>query len=161
MPLRIRPATAEDVAAILALHRLPHVAPMMSTPTERQVLSGLEDPDARDFIIVQGSAIAGFVRCCALEDWLVEIRRLIAGVPRTGVGRFAMREALHWAFKRQKAHRVFLEVLASNAGARRLYESLGFVLEGVSRESFRHADGTYEDLCAYGLLACEYGAAIS
>lgn len=54
-----------------------------------------------------------------------------------------------------RVHRVFLEVLASNTGARALYERVGFTSEGCYRDGCRADDGTYHDLVPYGLLASE------
>lgn len=161
MPFVIRPARIADVSAIVALHRLPHVAARLSVPTEEQVRSGLEVPDERDFVVERDGSVAGSVRCIVSDGWLIEIRRVIAGVPRIGLGRFMMREILRWAFERESAHRVFLETEASNLKARRLYESLGFVHEGTWRDGYRHADGTFRDLCAYGLLAAEYASHVA
>ena len=50
----------------------------------------------------------------------------------------------------------YLEVRASNEIARRLYERAHFVLEGTWRDGFRDHDGSFHDLCAYGLLKSEY-----
>ncbi|MGP6157567.1 MAG: GNAT family N-acetyltransferase [Vulcanimicrobiaceae bacterium] len=67
-----------------------------------------------------------------------------------------MNEVLRWVFESQRAHKVYLETIASNVPARRLYDNLGFVLEGTWRDGFRGRDGAYHDLCAYGMLAREY-----
>ena len=43
----------------------------------------------------------------------------------------------------------FNAVVATNAGARHLYEKLGFVQLGVIPGGFRMPDGTYADICPY------------
>lgn len=43
----------------------------------------------------------------------------------------------------------FNAVVATNLPARRLYESLGFVLLGTVPGGFRMKDGYYEDICLY------------
>ena len=43
----------------------------------------------------------------------------------------------------------FNAVVASNKGARHLYEKLGFVQLGVIPGGFRMKDGSYEDICPY------------
>jgi ribosomal protein S18 acetylase RimI-like enzyme len=58
---------------------------------------------------------------------------------RRGVGRALMEAAIDEA-RRRGARRLTLRVLASNLGARRLYERCGFVVEGVLRGEF-HLDG--------------------
>ncbi|MFE1755406.1 GNAT family N-acetyltransferase [Streptomyces anandii] len=60
-----------------------------------------------------------------------------------GVGRALLRAAVEEA-RRQGARRISLRVLGHNTPARRLYESEGFVVEGVQPEEFR-LDGAYVD----------------
>jgi ribosomal protein S18 acetylase RimI-like enzyme len=62
---------------------------------------------------------------------------------RRGLGRTLLDAALNEA-RRQGAHRITLRVLSVNTPARRLYESLGFVVEGVLPKEFL-IDGVYVD----------------
>lgn len=52
-----------------------------------------------------------------------------------GTGSEALRLLLDFAFDEMRLHRVELEVFEHNAGARRVYERLGFIVEGQRRES--------------------------
>ena len=60
-----------------------------------------------------------------------------------GVGRRLVDAAVDQA-RARGARRLTLHVLAPNAAARRLYESVGFVVEGVQRDEF-FVDGRYVD----------------
>lgn len=66
-----------------------------------------------------------------------------------GVGRLLVEDSL----AQGKAHgfRVlqFNAVVATNAGARHLYEKLGFVQLGTIPGGFRMPDGAYVDICPY------------
>jgi ribosomal protein S18 acetylase RimI-like enzyme len=62
---------------------------------------------------------------------------------RRGVGRALLDAAIREATARG-ARRLTLRVLAPNEPARRLYESAGFVVEGVQRELFL-LEGAYVD----------------
>ena len=66
-----------------------------------------------------------------------------------GVGKMLVEDSM----AQGKAHgfRVlqFNAVVASNAGARRLYEKLGFVQLGTIPGGFRMPDGTFVDICPY------------
>nr|AHF24863.1 sortase-like acyltransferase [uncultured bacterium Contig1491] len=66
-----------------------------------------------------------------------------------GVGRKLVEDSL--AKGRESGFRVlqFNAVVASNAGARRLYEKLGFIQLGTIPGGFRMPDGTYADICPY------------
>ena len=66
-----------------------------------------------------------------------------------GVGRALVEDSM----AQGKAHgfRVlqFNAVVATNAGARHLYEKLGFTQLGTIPDGFRMPDGTYADICPY------------
>lgn len=57
----------------------------------------------------------------------------------------------NYAFKILKLHKVYLYTNQSNVIAQRVYEKIGFVLEGQFREDY-YTDGGYEDRKYYGLL---------
>ncbi len=129
---------------------------MIHPPDAAGVATWLDDKRKRALVVERDNAVAAFVLVMLHESWLCEIANLIAAVPRTGAGWFALRETLRYAFDEAKVHRVYLEVIAANAPARRLYETAGLSLEGTWRDGYRREDGTYHDLCAYGLLESEY-----
>lgn len=66
-----------------------------------------------------------------------------------GVGAMLVQDSLAQA--KQAGFRVmqFNAVVATNAGARHLYEKLGFVQLGTIPGGFRMPDGTYADICPY------------
>ena len=66
-----------------------------------------------------------------------------------GIGRALVEDSL--AQGRAHGFRVmqFNAVVASNAGARHLYEKLGFTQLGTIPGGFRMPDGTYADICPY------------
>ncbi|WP_336208453.1 GNAT family N-acetyltransferase [Nonomuraea sp. LPB2021202275-12-8] len=66
----------------------------------------------------------------------------------------ALRVICRYAFEEMGLHRVTLWVVAANAAAVRVYEKVGFVVEGRRREAFR-ARGKRHDLLMMGLLESE------
>ena len=66
-----------------------------------------------------------------------------------GVGRMLVEDSM--AQGREHGFRIlqFNAVVADNAGARHLYEKLGFVQLGTIPGGFRMPDGTYADICPY------------
>ena len=66
-----------------------------------------------------------------------------------GVGRALVEDSM--AQGREHGFRVlqFNAVVATNAGARHLYEKLGFTQLGTIPGGFRMPDGTYADICPY------------
>lgn len=77
-----------------------------------------------------------------------------------GIGTAALSQLVAFAFVRRNLRRLHLEAIASNAGAIRVYEKAGFVVEGRQRE---HAwvRGAYEDIVRMGLLRSEWAAGAS
>jgi RimJ/RimL family protein N-acetyltransferase len=61
------------------------------------------------------------------------------------------------AFREFAAHRLWLDVFDDNARARHLYQSLGFVEEGVLRECIRWPD-RFRSLVVMSMLEQEYRA---
>ncbi|MER7502879.1 GNAT family protein [Nonomuraea pusilla] len=75
-----------------------------------------------------------------------------------GYGSEAITLVLDHAFGATPLHRVSLEVFSYNARARHVYEKLGFVQEGVLRESLRWA-GEWHDTLVMAVLRSEWAAA--
>lgn len=155
---RERPFEKDDASYVVAAHTLPHVLGFVSAPpSKREVIDSLDAPNTmRRILLDEDGTRAGLWMASVHDRWLVELRLIIATLPRAGAGRFALRSAMTWAFEDLGAHRLWLEVTADNAPARRLYESEGFVHEGTYRDGFKRRDGVYVDLAHYGLLDSEY-----
>lgn len=144
----IRPARPDDHAVLQRIDRMtwtPDVSPVataeISGPMER-----LEDV----LVVEQDAAVVGYVRLtqpgplpshahALLIDGLAvdPVRR------GEGLGRALVTAALEEA-RGRAARKISLRVLAPNAAARRLYESCGFVVEGVLRQEFL-LQGSYVD----------------
>jgi RimJ/RimL family protein N-acetyltransferase len=62
------------------------------------------------------------------------------------------------AFERLNLHRVWLRVLEMNASAQRVYEKLGFAVEGRLRQS-AFVDGAFRDTILMGILIDEWRGA--
>ena len=74
---------------------------------------------------------------------------------RQGLGKKATYLLCKYAFNVLHLNKVFLYTNATNIGAQRVYESVGFKLEGTHREE-RVVGGHFEDRLYYGLLAKEF-----
>ncbi|GAA5214772.1 GNAT family N-acetyltransferase [Streptomyces thinghirensis] len=94
---------------------------------------------------VVGYVRLGFPTPLASNSHVRQIRGLaVSDAARgNGAGRALVRAAVEEA-RRLGARRITLRVLGHNTAARKLYESEGFVVEGVQPEEF-HLDGEYVD----------------
>ncbi|MCX4761424.1 GNAT family N-acetyltransferase [Streptomyces sp. NBC_01275] len=100
---------------------------------EDHLVAELDEPDAR----VVGYVRLGFPTELACNAHVRQIQGLaVADEARgLGVGRALIRGAVDEA-RRRGARRITLRVLGHNTPARKLYESEGFVVEGVLPEEF-------------------------
>lgn len=72
-----------------------------------------------------------------------------------GYGREAIEWALDYAFRRAGLHRVRIRAFEWNTGALRLYEKVGFKIEGREREALWH-EGRFWDSVELGMLEGEW-----
>jgi RimJ/RimL family protein N-acetyltransferase len=79
----------------------------------------------------------------------------VPGLRGRGLGKEITRLVVDWAFGSLGAHRVELEVLASNHRAIRCYLACGFRQEGVRREAELYPDG-WQDFIEMAVLRHEY-----
>ena len=99
--------------------------------------------------------------CCLVElDWVsrkAELRVRIGdrGVWGQGLGTEACALLVAFAFDDLNLGRIWLRVLDSNPRAIRVYEKLGFVVEGTLRRS-AYVDGAHRDTIVMGLLRGEW-----
>jgi RimJ/RimL family protein N-acetyltransferase len=49
-------------------------------------------------VVDTGGTIAGFFAVSIFDGWLAEIHGLVVARTRSGAGRWALREAMRWAF---------------------------------------------------------------
>ena len=68
-----------------------------------------------------------------------------------GYGTEAIRWAIEWAFREANLHRLEIQALGWNDGALKLYQRLGFKLEGIQRERFWR-DGRWWDNSQLAML---------
>lgn len=72
-----------------------------------------------------------------------------------GAGTYAVKQMLSHAFHNMNLHRIQIKVLDDNKRAIHLYEKVGFVCEGISRES-RFKEGKFVNMVNYSILREEF-----
>ncbi|WP_327035317.1 GNAT family protein [Micromonospora ureilytica] len=98
-----------------------------------------------------------------LNDWdpvnrSCNFRTLLTAAGRDrGLGTEAVRLIVGHGFGRLGLHRISLEVFAFNPRARRAYQKVGFVVEGVLRQVLRDGDD-WVDAVVMSILAPEWAA---
>lgn len=159
--VRLRPTMQSDLEFVLSLETDPENLPFI-TPWERtQHEAAIRFPDFRHFVIEGGEGLAsvGFLILigCRSRHQSLELKRMVVQGKGAGYGRAALRVAKKVAFDDLGAHRFWLDVKSRNTRAKALYDSEGFAVEGLLRESVRVADG-FESLVVMSMLQPEFSA---
>ncbi len=74
------------------------------------------------------------------------------GHEEIGIGEALMRHLIGWAEETSGVEKIELNVRATNIRAIRLYQKLGFFIEGRLKQRMKFADGTYVDDLEMGLF---------
>ena len=101
----------------------------------------------------------GFVIIRGLENpnGSVELMRLVVTEKSKGYGPMILDQVKTLVFEKYAAHRLWLDVVEHNERARKIYERLGFVKEGMLRESDLY-NGVYRSQIIMSILKKEYFA---
>ena len=157
----IRPVSVDDAEATLKNINLigaEHVYIMIervdNLDEERRWLSSFDGIRSVLLLALAGREVVGSADC---QGGTYPKDRHVGGVGiairdgwrEVGLGRVLMERILEW-MRAQGFEKAELAVFATNARARRLYESLGFVEEGVRRSHVR-IRGAYVDEVLMGL----------
>ena len=155
--LTIRPATPGDAAAIAAAERaVAQLSGVIVRTPEEVTLEGTTETIrrlsriGRYVVAEQASEVAGHGY---LEPMLLEqIRHVFRltllvhpGAERKGVGRALLDDLQQFATADRRIFKLELLVRSTNRAAIGLYESAGFVQEGVLERRIRLSDGSFID----------------
>jgi diamine N-acetyltransferase len=159
--VRLRPTMSSDLEFVVSLERDPENLPFI-TPWERtQHEAAIRFPDFRHFIIEGGPGLesVGFVILigCKSQHQSLELKRMVVRDKRQGFGRGTLRVVKKVAFDELGAHRLWLDVKEYNTRAKAVYDSEGFTVEGVLRESVRTAEG-FVSMVVMSMLQSEFAA---
>ena len=157
--LRLRRAALDDLPYIMALQHAPEnlkfIVPF-GEDYHREIINST-CAAKMDVIIEEISTgeRVGYFMLRELDSPCAEFTHVIIGKKRHGYGREGLKLLLEWIFVIKKFHRVWIDCKPYNSVALHLYESLGFVREGILREIILTGD-VWEDLIVLGVLNREY-----
>lgn len=155
--IALQPTALADLDFVLAAERQPDNALYVGQWSKERHEEAITSKDEAHFVVSCGGRRVGYVILAGLSDphRAVSLRRIVVVEKEKGYGRQILRWVKAFVFETLGYHRLWLDVLERNERARRLYESEGFVTEGVLRDSWKTADG-YESMLVMSMLKIEY-----
>ncbi|WP_329435129.1 GNAT family N-acetyltransferase [Streptomyces sp. NBC_01280] len=164
----LRPFTAADADTMAEIIDDPEVRHFTGDPSNELTVDFLRSwygsrgaQDDRLDLAVTDRATGRLVGEVVLYDWDPEhrsctFRTLVGPEGRgRGLGTEAARLIVGHGFERLGLHRIALDLFSHNHRARRVYEKVGFVEEGVARQSVLR-DGQWYDSTLMSVLAPEW-----
>jgi ribosomal protein S18 acetylase RimI-like enzyme len=157
--LLLRRTDEDDLDFVLNAERNEENRPFVNQWSRLQHREALSNEDLAHLICetADHSRAVGYLILAGLKssNQCIEFRRLVITQKGRGYGREAIKLVKKLAFERLNAHRLWLDVKEQNHRARRLYESEGFILEGVLRECLK-AEAGFESLAVMSMLHKEF-----
>jgi RimJ/RimL family protein N-acetyltransferase len=153
-------AGPEDIAAIMAIERLPGYDQLVGRWEDGKHRAEMADPSVRYLALREGGALTGFAIVLGIGDpnRRAHLKRIAVAEPGRGAGGRLLRGVIDHVFAETGTNRLDLDVFVGNDRARRAYERAGFAAEGVMREHHATADG-YRDVWLMSILRREWLAA--
>jgi RimJ/RimL family protein N-acetyltransferase len=157
--LAITRASEGDLAIIMATERGPGYEALVGQWEEARHRDALIDGSHAYFIGRSSGIAIGFVlvRYWNAPERVSLIRRVAVTTPGRGDGRRLLSAVVARAFRETKVHRLQIGLFPENLRARRAYEAVGFVAEGVTRGS-AFFGGVFRDELVMSLLRPEWEA---
>lgn len=154
----LKTATESDIDFICACEAEEESARYIRPWPREWHVAALADSDCASLIIYTAHNLerVGMILLFgfASPDRSIELRRIVCARRGAGIGRAAIKSVKKMAFEQMSAHRLWLDVKSKNTRARHLYQSEGFIEEGVMRECLLDGDG-FESLILMSILQSE------
>ncbi len=158
--VRLRPTAEDDLDFVLRGEGDRENRPFIGRWPRDRHLEALADGDVEHLILEDGGGSpVGYAILTGIQapGRILCLKRLMVARKGRGYGRAVLRLVKERAFGELGAHRLWLDVKEGNGRARDLYESEGFVREGVLRDSLWTGE-VHETLVVMSILESEYRA---
>lgn len=159
MDICLRPTNEADLNFVLTAEQDEDNRAFVNQWERQQHQEALFDQNIAHLIIEShtNSKPVGYVILVGLEnaDLSINIKRLVVTDKSKGYGKQALRLIKKLAFEELPAHRLWLDVKVFNPRAKYVYESEGFIVEGVLRECIKTGN-KFESLVVMSMLRDEY-----
>jgi diamine N-acetyltransferase len=149
----------QNLEYVMNSERDPENSPFVGQWTLEEHKVALGNPDLLHLIAInkRDNQLIGFAILTGLQNsnHRIELKRLVITDKGKGYGKETLRLIKSIAFRQLGAHRLWLDVRSNNPRAKHVYESEGFVVEGILRESV-YLNGQYLSLSVMSILENEF-----
>lgn len=157
----LRPATTDDVPALVAIRSTPEVRRWWRGGADlaAEVADDLVDPEMTVLVVESAGRVVGQIQWSGEKD--PDYRHasidvyLDPAVSGRGLGTDAVRTLARYLIDVHRYHRLTIDPATGNTAAVRCYTKVGFRPVGVMRQYERDADGAWHDALLMDLLAAE------
>ena len=154
--MKFRDAVASDIKYIMELERDQDNRDFVFKGTVDEHTREILSDDYDLFIIEEDNERVGFI--LGFKDpqsKVYELRRIVAEFKGRSIGKRSIERLIDYVFEDLKYNRIWLDTYPDNVRGIKVYESLGFVEEGILRQSYLSERG-FEDQIIYSIIRDDY-----
>lgn len=159
MPVQLRPTILDDLDFVIMAENHPDNYRYIQQWPREQHTAALTDPNIAHSIIIHPDHAKpiGYTILIGLASphRCITLQRFVVMVKGRGYGRQILEQLQQRVFHQYQAHRFQLDVKQGNTRAQALYQSLGFVVEGLLRDCI-HTQWGFESFVMMSILESEY-----
>lgn len=155
-------ATDADIPFIMSVERLPGYATLVGSYDSDEHQRRIAAPNTTYLLCRLGAEPVGFAVIRLDDDGMgnAQLHRIAMAPTGLGHGTQFLLLICSLIFALPDVGRLWLDLLPSNAHAKRVYRKIGFIEEGKMRSALRLSDGRREDLVLMSLLREQWQADI-
>ena len=157
--LMLQRTLPQNLKYVINSEQDPENRPFVGQWTMEDHKVALGNPDTLHLLVLdkRDNRQIGFAILAGLKNpnHRIELKRLVITDKRKGYGKETLRLIKSIAFRQLGAHRLWLDVRSNNPRASHVYESEGFIVEGILRESV-YLEGQYLSLTVMSVLEDEF-----
>lgn len=158
--LTLRPPVDEDAEALVRIRSLP-MSLQDAKATVARMVQEQEKPFTFHWVITRQGEVIGRIKAWDVNPYngYLQLGYDIAPQERgNGYMTEAVRAVVHFMLTEAEANRVFCSVRSENTASRRVCEKAGMTHEGTLRQHYARQDGSYDDVCIYGIVRSDMEA---
>ena len=151
-------ATDSDIPFIMSVEHLPGYAELIGCYDSDEHRRRISAPNTTYLLCRAAGEPVGFAVIRFDDDGMgnAQLHRIALAPTGLGLGTLFLKRICSLIFALPDVERLWLDLLPSNALAKRVYSKVGFIEEGTLRSALRLRNGRREDLVLMSLLRAQW-----